>query len=67
MGVEGTIARSLSAAAACGLTLALWPSPASAADQYGAAPPKLRLSLDKLVRSYPDWIAAVDDDRDPMT
>ena len=62
MGVEGTIARSISAAAACGLTLTLWLSPASAADQYGAAPPKLRLSLDKLVRSYPDWIAAVDDD-----
>jgi hypothetical protein len=62
VGVEGTIARSISAAAACGLTLTLWLSPASAADQYGAAPPKLRLSLDKLVRSYPDWIAAVDDD-----
>jgi hypothetical protein len=36
--------------------------PASADDRYGAPPPDLRLHLDRLVRSYPDWIARADDD-----
>jgi hypothetical protein len=57
-----TIERGISAAAACGLGLWLWACPALAEDRYGAAPPELRPLLDKLVRSYPDWIAAVDDD-----
>jgi D-alanyl-D-alanine carboxypeptidase len=50
------------AAVACGLGLSLWLLPASAKDRYGAPPPDLRPSLEKLARSYPDWIAAVDDD-----
>jgi D-alanyl-D-alanine carboxypeptidase-like protein len=43
--------------------LALWACiwPASADERYGAPPPELRLHLDRLVRSYPDWIAGADD------
>jgi len=43
--------------------LALWACtwPASADEKYGAPPPELRLHLDRLVRSYPDWIAGADD------
>jgi D-alanyl-D-alanine carboxypeptidase len=43
--------------------LALWACtwPASADEKYGAPPPELRVHLDRLVRSYPDWIAGADD------
>jgi hypothetical protein len=43
--------------------LALWACiwPASADEKYGAPPPELRLHLDRLVHSYPDWIAGADD------
>ena len=36
--------------------------PALADDRYGAPTPDLPLHLDRLVRSYPDWIARSDDD-----
>ena len=36
--------------------------PALADDRYGAPTPDLPLHLDRLVRSYPDWIARADDD-----
>jgi hypothetical protein len=39
----------------------MWLLPASAEDRYGAPPPDLHLSLETLARSYPDWIAAIDD------
>jgi len=31
-------------------------------DSYGAPPPKLNVYLDKLVSSYPDWIASYDEE-----
>jgi hypothetical protein len=45
----------------CVLTLWACTWPASADERYGAPPPELRLHLDRLVRSYPDWIAGADD------
>jgi D-alanyl-D-alanine carboxypeptidase len=45
----------------CVLTLWACTWPASAEERYGAPPPELRLHLDRLVRSYPDWIAGADD------
>ena len=50
------------AEAICGLALWLHVWPAVADERYGAPPPDLRLHLDRLVRSYPDWIARADDD-----
>src|SRR5262245_29520093 len=49
-------------AAMCGLALWLCVWPAAADERYGAPPPNLRLYLDRLARSYPDWIARADDD-----
>lgn len=45
----------------CVLTLWACAWPAWADERYGAPPPELRLHLDRLVRSYPDWIAGADD------
>ena len=50
------------AEAMCGLAIWLYVWPAVADERYGAPPPDLRLHLDRLVRSYPDWIARADDD-----
>ena len=50
------------AEAICGLALWLHVWPAVADERYGAPPSDLRLHLDRLVRSYPDWIARADDD-----
>ena len=50
------------AKAVCAFALWLCVWPAAADERYGAPPPNLRVCLDKLVRSYPDWIAHADDE-----
>ncbi len=62
MRVKTAIDRSAGAAMAFGLALSIWLGAAAAEDRYGAPPPNTRASVAKLVRSYPDWIAAADDD-----
>jgi hypothetical protein len=58
-----SIDRTTRAKAICALAAWMCVWPASADDRrYGAPPPNLRLHLDKLVRSYPDWIARTDDE-----
>ena len=59
---KSAIDRKAVAKAVCGLVLWIAVRPALADDKYGAPPPDLRLHLDRLVRSYPDWIARADDD-----
>jgi len=59
---KSAIDRKAVAKAVCGLALWMIVWPASADDRYGAPPPDLRLYIDRLVRSYPDWIARADDD-----
>jgi hypothetical protein len=59
---RSAIDRKAVARAVCGLALWMCVGPALADDRYGAPTPDLPLHLDRLVRSYPDWIARADDD-----
>jgi hypothetical protein len=48
--------------AVCAFALGVCAWPAVADERYGAPPPDLALYVDRLVRSYPDWIAGADND-----
>jgi D-alanyl-D-alanine carboxypeptidase-like protein len=50
----------MSAAAGAALLVLVCIAPGNAAETYGAPPPDLAASLDRLVRAYPDWIAGHD-------